>query len=559
MKTTLTSACLIILVLPSCIENPNLAAETSTTQEARANNEDALWIQTDLTWPADTISVCFRTPGFPAERAVIRAAANEWERATQISFVGWNDCTLPFVSNGQIGILRDEVLLPHGMGGPSYGAISVPYTWDGPAGANSGCTASLQSRDRCIRNAVVHEFGHVLGFAHEHKRTPRPLFGLSTCSEYNPDGTAGAVDEFGPWDLYSVMNYCDPRSLGAFDQGLQPLSEFDRLGAQSRYGRADYFADLNGDLRADAIVVSGHGITARLSTGTGFGANVTFSSVPYYGRFGTYFADIDGDYDADAIVVNENGIVVRRSNGSSFGSNEIWSSVPYFGRHGIFFADVTGDEKADAIVVSEESVVVRRSTGSSFGANEVWLSKDAFPPDPLIQLNGVNWSHIPFSTSIQFGKVNDDLAYDMVMFSNTGVRVFRSTGSSFAMPSSFSNFYGNRGSFLTDVDGDNKADLLVTSDDGLIGPSNGGVTYRASTSVGTNINFGGAQVVMDGIEFFGPRGTYFANVDLYPGAEAIAVSDVGISVRQAFVPVVGGPVTYGPNALWSGPFYSTIR
>jgi hypothetical protein len=46
-------------------------------------------------------------------------------------------------------------------------------------------------------------------------------------------------------------------------------------------------------------------VTVRRSTGNGFGPNEGWTGGPYYGSRGIFFADVDGDGRADAIVVNE--------------------------------------------------------------------------------------------------------------------------------------------------------------------------------------------------------------------------------------------------------------
>src|SRR5262245_44594777 len=89
-----------------------------------------------------------------------------------------------------------------------------------------------------------------------------------------------------------------------------------------------------------------------------FDSNEPWTSNPYFGDRGVVFADVDGDAKADAIVVNNDAITVRRSTGTAFGPNELWTSNPYFGDRGIFFADVDGDQKADAIVVNNNAVTV---------------------------------------------------------------------------------------------------------------------------------------------------------------------------------------------------------
>jgi hypothetical protein len=85
------------------------------------------------------------------------------------------------------------------------------------------------------------------------------------------------------------------------------------------------------------------------------------------GSRGIFFADVDGDGRADAIVVNDNTITVRRSTGNGFGPNEDWTGFPFYANKGTYFADVDGDGRADAIVVNDNTITVRRSTGNGFG------------------------------------------------------------------------------------------------------------------------------------------------------------------------------------------------
>ena len=81
---------------------------------------------------------------------------------------------------------------------------------------------------------------------------------------------------------------------------------------------------MTGDGKADAIVVNTDGpapnfVVVRRSTGKGFAPNEPWiPDTPYYGSRGTYFADVNGDGKADAIVVNDDGVTVRLSNGSKF-------------------------------------------------------------------------------------------------------------------------------------------------------------------------------------------------------------------------------------------------
>ena len=105
-----------------------------------------------------------------------------------------------------------------------------------------------------------------------------------------------------------------------------------------------------------------------------FGPNEAWTNDPYYGELSlgpdlvlinNHFADVDGDGKADAIVVNDGkwaAVTVRRSTGSGFEPNIDWTNGAYYGNLGTYFADATGDGKADAIAVNDNTpVTVRRS------------------------------------------------------------------------------------------------------------------------------------------------------------------------------------------------------
>ncbi len=226
-----------------------------------------------------------------------------------------------------------------------------------------------------------------------------------------------------------------------------------------------HFADVNGDGKADAIVVNDSQITVRISTGNGFLPNAAWTWDPYYGDMagGTYFADVNGDGKADAIVINHTGIAVRLSDGTKFVPViTFWTKEAYFGEKGTFFDDVNGDGKADAIVVNNAGITVRLSDGKKFGSPQVWTEGPYFG-----------------DKGISFADVNGDGKADAIVVNNTGVAVRLSDGTKFLPPRLWTQgaYYGSYGpynsSFFSpvlfyDVNGDGKADAIVYSNAGVV-------------------------------------------------------------------------------------------
>lgn len=219
-----------------------------------------------------------------------------------------------------------------------------------------------------------------------------------------------------------------------------------------------YFADVDGDGKADAIVANKNGIAVRLSDGTQFLSHQLWTQEPYFGTMpsgvNNYFADVTGDGKADAIVVNPNGIAVRRSDGTKFLPPETWVHEPYAGQYGIYFADVTGDGKADAIVVNSNGITVRRSDGTKFLHNETWSHEPYF---------GSVGDHV------YFADVNGDGKADAIVVNTNGIAVRLSDGSKFLPPTVWSHhaYYGGIATAFVDVDGDGKADAVVVNPTGI--------------------------------------------------------------------------------------------
>ena len=229
----------------------------------------------------------------------------------------------------------------------------------------------------------------------------------------------------------------------------QPYFGTDTAGHQNIY-----FADVNGDGKADAIVSNTTEVAVRLSDGTQFVQHDLWTREPYFGvaegHVNNFFADVTGDHRADAIVVNNSGITVRRSDGTRFLRNEDWTRGPYMGGLGSYFADVTGDGRADAIVVNSNGIAVRRSNGVRFERTESWTT------DPYYGSIG---------NPVYFADVNGDGKADAIVVNANGVAVRLSDGRRFLPATAWIRqpFYGSIATAFVDVDGDGKADAVAVN------------------------------------------------------------------------------------------------
>lgn len=180
-----------------------------------------------LRWTINPISVCWEdvSASNASDRAIVEAAAAEsWSQASAVKFSYWGPCQ-PSHLGIRIGV-HDSGPHVKGLGtrldGVEEGMV-LNFTFDR---WGQGCSASEVQRKRCIYSIAVHEFGHALGFAHEQNRPDTPI---DLCEE-GPQGTDGDTI-LTPWDLESVMNYCNPTYN---NDGI--LSELDRYAVRSIYG-----------------------------------------------------------------------------------------------------------------------------------------------------------------------------------------------------------------------------------------------------------------------------------------------------------------------------------
>jgi Astacin (Peptidase family M12A) len=174
-------------------------------------------------WPGPGVYVCWENPDqkYSSEMALVRkSVADSWEAASQVRFTGWQKCG---VQNRGIRILIDDSG-PHtkGLGKRLDGVVNgmvLNFTF------NNWSPACKTMRDACVKSIAVHEFGHGLGFAHEHNRPDKP----GECQE--PAQGANGTVLLTPYDPDSVMNYCNPVYN---NNGI--LSRYDKEGVRAVYG-----------------------------------------------------------------------------------------------------------------------------------------------------------------------------------------------------------------------------------------------------------------------------------------------------------------------------------
>jgi hypothetical protein len=239
--------------LASCIAAGLMACEPSPPDgnvDVESSQENLYMYKNP--WTGGSVHVCF--DNFNNETADLAYALefhllNTWSRAANIRFWGWDKCKYVSGDESHVAVKFADVDRPStdGLGMVSHGTRKVTLI------------KNLSPSSAYHRYQVIHEFGHVLGFAHEQERPDNwdKNGNWIHCDELDNGRKAlKGGDYMTPgYDDLSIMNYCVCRYPDCVDGVKTILSGWDIAGAQVIYGVSPigFKGDLSGDGQTDIL------------------------------------------------------------------------------------------------------------------------------------------------------------------------------------------------------------------------------------------------------------------------------------------------------------------
>lgn len=157
-------------------------------------------VQQFLVWPLPVISVCF-LDGVPEQWEKVASVAKEWTQGTRVHFEFGVSDGVQACSSGKIADLRVRLRGRSSWSEVGTKAKYIPQEYPTMQLAGISIDTAVSAEER---RTILHEFGHALGFEHEHQ---------------NING--GCHDEFN-WDyLYATLGQKDQvdRNMGAIGSG----------------------------------------------------------------------------------------------------------------------------------------------------------------------------------------------------------------------------------------------------------------------------------------------------------------------------------------------------
>ncbi|WP_344121757.1 FG-GAP-like repeat-containing protein [Streptomyces blastmyceticus] len=255
----------------------------------------------------------------------------------------------------------------------------------------------------------------------------------------------------------------------------------------------DYRVDVNGDGKADYLVVHDNGaVDAWINNGGnghgGWTAFGTFASGVGAPGDKVRFADINGDGKADYLVVQDDGVVKAWINNGGNGHGG-WTAFGTFASgvdepgSRVRFADINGDGKADYLVVQDYGVVKAwiNNGGTKHGG---WTAFGTFA-------SGVGEP----DDRVRFADINGDGKADYLVVQDNGVvdAWINNGGSDHGGWTAFGTFASGVGEpgdkvRFADINGDGKADYLAIQVNGAVDAwiNNGGTDHGGW---GDSVNF----------------------------------------------------------------------
>ncbi|AXF12099.1 hypothetical protein CUJ91_30360 [Paraburkholderia graminis] len=204
-----------------------------------------------LIWNSHRINVCWEnaTDGNETQRNWVReAVTSAWDANSDVTFADWTQCPDYDTSPTYLGVRvafadgGPRTLSPGEAGLGRRGDVRLRMAfnqWETQCATkddSGNCLKQLfcwnwDDLEACVKIVAVHEFGHLLAFAHEQDRPETPEW-CKNQPEVLQEPKRGDGVVFGPWDLHSVMNYCNPDWMG-----FGVLSPGDVSLVQAYYGK----------------------------------------------------------------------------------------------------------------------------------------------------------------------------------------------------------------------------------------------------------------------------------------------------------------------------------